>query len=203
MVTSSFEQLLSTLPNCDNFPLNDALPLGIGYISSSMPGFIPASLSTIEGTDDGIVPQVIVVSAPGAVGKSTLAREVAFHKGALLWDLAAASEVAANSLEGVLLKTLARGSTEDFLEYMAEGFQCVVIDALDEGRNKVNENSFQRFLEDIARMAQNSKSACFVLFWENKHSRNFLVDLGRKWSQCFNGFHRSIRTDTSQRIHRQ
>ena len=163
MDASNFDDLLATLPACDRFPISDTPARGMGYVESSISNFIPTSLSPIEdGNGDGLT-QVVIVSAPGAVGKSTLAREVARRKGALLLDLAEASEVAANSLQGALLNTLAKGNVEDFFEYLSEGLQCIVIDGLDEGRNKVNDNSFQRFLEDVARIAHDSEGTCFVL----------------------------------------
>ena len=158
----SLDQLLSRLPDCDRFPVDDPLPSGVGYVDQGTPQFVPPNLSDIEVRDGSVPAQVVIVSAPGAVGKSTLAREIAYKKGALLWDLALAPEVGSGSLNGMLFDAVGTRQT-DFLEYMSEGLQLLIVDALDEGRIKVNENSFQRLLDDIGKLARNSKGICFVL----------------------------------------
>jgi len=63
----------------------------------------------------------------------------------------------------MLLNTLGAGRLNEYWEYLTEGLQLLVIDALDEGRIKVNENSFRRLLENIARRVQNTEGICFVL----------------------------------------
>ncbi|MCE2403777.1 MAG: hypothetical protein J4F43_01305 [Dehalococcoidia bacterium] len=159
----SFEELLNRLPSCDRFLIGESPPEGVSYVDQGTPGFVPPHLSALEPDVNSSTTQVLIVSAPGAVGKTTLAREIAFRKGALLWDLASAHEVARGSLNRILFECLDKGQTEDFLEYMEEGLQFIIVDALDEGRLKVNENSFQRLLEDIGRCARSSKDICFVL----------------------------------------
>ena len=163
MSIESFEQLLASLPDCDRFPTSDTLPTGVSYINEEMPKFVHPYLTDVVVGDSEATPQILIVSAPGAVGKSTLARRIAFEKRALLWDLALAPEVGSGSLDGTIFKSLSTGLAEDFREYMTEGLQFLIVDALDEGRIKVNENSFQRLLEDIARVGRNSKGICFVL----------------------------------------
>ena len=158
----AFEQLLGPLPNCELFPTKDVLPNGISYIRDEMPGFIPRSLSIKEPGDSG-VPPVIIISAPGAVGKSTLGQAIAWNKKALFWDLAKGDEVGGASFDGMILNTLEGGNTEHFFEWMSSGLMFVIIDALDEGRIKVNENTFRRLLENISSRAQGSQGTCFVL----------------------------------------
>jgi hypothetical protein len=48
---------------------------------------------------------LLLVSAPGAVGKSTLARQIAFLTGAVYIDLANADPVGGNTLSGGLLRS--------------------------------------------------------------------------------------------------
>ncbi len=103
------------------------------------------------------------MSAPGAVGKSTFAKAIALQKGALLFDLATAKEVAAGSLNGMLLDTLGPDYIGEYNHWLSEGLQFLIIDALDEGRNKVGENSFRRFLEDVGKLANGANGVCFIL----------------------------------------
>ena len=136
------------------------MPPGVSYRSCGNEGFISPYLSNIESTSTS--PQVLIISAPGAVGKSTLANEIALRKQALIWDLALAPEVGGNSLNGILHATLARGFADEYLDYMSEGLQFLIIDALDEGRTKVTETSFQRLLEDVTEVAKSTRGLSFV-----------------------------------------
>lgn len=158
----TFEDILEPLPYCDRFHSVAPLPEGVVFFDEGKTGFIPPRLSVREeGTNLGQA-KVLIISAPGAVGKSTLAREIGFRKSALLWDLSTANEVGASSLEGMLSKTFA-AEKGDFAEYLSAGLQFVVIDALDEGRTKVNENSFRSMLRDVGDVAKASSGTCFVL----------------------------------------
>lgn len=159
----TFEKLLEKLPFCDRFTLNDVPPEGISYVGIEPTQFVPPNLTTVESAPRSEPVQVLIVSAPGAVGKSTLARQVAYRKGALLWDLALAHEVGSGSLEGMLTRTITPLQGQDYREFLAEGLQFLIVDALDEGRLKVNEQSFGRLLEDIATIANSAKGVCFVL----------------------------------------
>ncbi len=100
----SFDELLALLPSC---PGPDALPTPCadlslpGYVTSSLPEFVPPRLTELEATSPGR-PQVVVLSAPGAVGKSTLAREVSYARKAPLWDLARYDSFARGTLVGAL-----------------------------------------------------------------------------------------------------
>ena len=181
MNTWTFDDLLSKLPDCDKFPLSDSSTNGVSYINSATPKFVHPDLSNLESGDRSSSTQALVVSAPGAVGKSTLAKEIAFRKGALLWDLALSPEVGGGSLDGTILQSLSATYTEDYLEYMNEGLQFLIVDALDEGRMKVNENSFQRLLDDIGQRAIRSKAICFVLLGRTRIAETawlVLDDLG-------------------------
>lgn len=158
----TLQEILDRLSDCDEFPIGEVLPEGTLYVTEEKINFVPPNLSVSEETPNIDQAQVLIVSAAGAVGKSTLARAIAFKKRALLWGLAVAQEVGASSLDGMLSNTL-KQKKEDFLEYLSEGYQFIVIDALDEGRLKVNENSFRRLLENVAQLAKDSKGVCFVL----------------------------------------
>ena len=161
MATYSFDELIERLPPCEeSFPRNINLPPGVSY-GGILPEFVPPNVSLEEGDLSGS--QVLIFAAPGAVGKSTLGRALSAKKSTLIWDLAEAEEVGSGSLDAMLDYTMQTGSKPDFLEWMKEGIQFIIIDALDEGRIKVNELSFLRLLENIGRLAHDAKDVCFVL----------------------------------------
>lgn len=86
---------------------------------------------------------LILVSAPGAVGKSTLARQIASETGATYIDLAEAEPVGGDTLSGGLAKS---GMYSDW----QNGNAVVLIDGLDEARLKVTQEAFEAFLSDVA-----------------------------------------------------
>ena len=139
------------------------MPTGLKYVSSETTRFVPPNLTPVEEAPENSPIQVLIVSAPGAVGKSTLAHQIAFRKRALLWDLAVAPEVGSGSLDGMMIRAIAPSQSLDYREFLQEGLQFLIVDALDEGRLKVNEQSFHRLLEDISAIAGSSKGLCFVL----------------------------------------
>ena len=160
----TFDEFLSLLPDCDKFPVADTKPPSVGY-QNQPNSFIPPNLSQntdLSAQDPGNSP-VLIISAPGAVGKSTLGKAIAFSKTALFWDLSTAGEVGSASLDGMLSNVIGNQRIGEFSEYLSEGFQFLVIDALDEGRIKVTENSFRQLLQNVGKLSQNSSSPRFVL----------------------------------------
>lgn len=99
---------------------------------------------------------ILLVSAPGAVGKSTLARQVAFLTGAVYIDLAKAEPVGGNTLSGGLVKSGL------YAQWQATT-TGVLIDGLDEARLRVTQEAFEAFLADVAQLARN-RTVPTVLF---------------------------------------
>jgi len=100
--------------------------------------------------------RVWLIAAPGAVGKSTLAKEICAQTGAVYLDLAEASTVAGNYLVGGLVYT-------NLLVPWASGATAVVIDALDEARLRVTQAGFEDFLADVAKVAEMGKFPIILL----------------------------------------
>lgn len=117
----------------------------------------PLTLSDEFGTDnDPINSSVLLVSAAGAVGKSTLARQIAFETGAIYLDLAKSEPVGANTLSGGLVKS-------GLYESWKLGSTAVLIDGLDEARLRVTQPAFEAFLSDVRQFSE-SRLVPTVLF---------------------------------------
>jgi hypothetical protein len=126
---------------------------------AALPTFIEAPLTRSENFGDENDPNsssVLLVSAPGAVGKSTLARQIASLTGATYLDLAEAEPVGGNTLSGGLVKT-------GILTTWQANAAALLIDGLDEARLKVRQEGFEAFLADVAYLAKN-RSTPTVLF---------------------------------------
>lgn len=117
--------------------------------------FVPAKLTLREGYDD-LSQKVWLIGAPGAVGKSTLAKEIAATTGAIYLDLAQAATVAGNYMVGGLVYT-------NLLGAWTGGQIAILIDALDEARLRVTQSGFEAFLTDVAAVSKMGKYPVIIL----------------------------------------
>ena len=97
----------------------------------------------------------MLVSAPGAVGKSTLARQIAFRTGSIYIDLAKSEPVGGNTLSG----GLARSGLYSLWE---NDKLTVMIDGLDEAKLRVTDEGFQAFLSDIGVLSRERQTQTVV-----------------------------------------
>ena len=120
---------------------------GWQHVEKGLPSFVeaPIALGAGFGDTDPRMSDIILVSAPGAVGKSTLARQIASSTGAMLLDLAEADPVGANTVVGGLAIT---GLYESF----RRGEASLIIDGLDEARMRVTQDSFAAFMRDMTEL---------------------------------------------------
>ncbi len=137
---------------------------GWEYVDRGFDTFLEAPLKLASGYDSNNVldpeqSNVILVSAPGAVGKSTLARQVAFEAKAVLFDLAKAGCVGDNTISGGLFKM-------NLAEKSQQGHVPLIIDGLDEARMKVSQDSFKDFIQDVVDLINDSQQNCrpIILF---------------------------------------
>jgi hypothetical protein len=126
-------------------PVSRPTLAGWSIESERNPSFIEAEMRLRAGYDDLSAP-IWLVAAPGAVGKSTLAKEISARSGAVYLDLATADTVAGNYLTGGLVKN------DLFAPWQAQT-TTILIDALDEARLRVTQSSFEDFLNDVAGLA--------------------------------------------------
>ena len=110
------------------------------------PAFVEPTLRVLQG--DPATARVIVVAAPGAVGKSTLARAVSEHSDAVLVDLAKTEPLGGNFFVGGIANAFGpRALVELF-----EGRIALVVDALDEAQLKAGDEGFSAGLLDLAKI---------------------------------------------------
>jgi hypothetical protein len=179
----SFDQLLTLLPNCPgpaklSATGGEAIP---HYVPKTPTDFTAPSLSSGGDAAPPLAPQIIVVSAAGAVGKSTLAREISRVKGSPYWDLAKARTVGAGSPIGELTEAFTAAQLGNVLSDIRSGNLFVVIDALDEARLKVNETAFLDFLSNLANLTVGGAGVGFILF-----GRTQIAETALAWLDLIN-----------------
>ena len=106
--------------------------------------------------------RIILVSAVGATGKSTLAKELSFQLKCPIVDLGCSEVMAGNSLTGILFKKLAFNDSYAFVNDLRTGKATIIIDGLDEGFQRTKTQGYYDFLDDVITLsAEHGKS--FIL----------------------------------------
>jgi len=122
---------------------SDSLPPGWSVPAKRSIWFVEPEILFREGFGSKNA-NIKLIAAPGAVGKSTYAHELCAATGLILVDLARAETVAGNYLSGGLMR--AGAAVRAAWDAHSTG---LVIDALDEARMRVTQESFEDFLSDI------------------------------------------------------
>ncbi len=106
---------------------------------------------------------IILISAAGATGKTTLTHQLSYEFGAPIWDLSKHDPVASHSLTGHLINSLELTDFTSFLQSLKQGNSTMLIDAFDEAFLKTTNEGFYSFLDDIVNIALDSTGTPFVL----------------------------------------
>ena len=89
---------------------------------------------------------VVIVAAPGAVGKTTFARTIAHSFGLAYVDLAETSPLGGNFFTGGLTRAFGK----DALQAASEGKLGLIVDGLDEAQMRATPDGFAAGVEDLA-----------------------------------------------------
>ncbi len=132
--------------------------VGISYPRAASDTFIEPSLEydSVPGA------QVLLIDAPAAVGKSTLAKHLASSAGTVRWDLAT-TQVGANGFTGGLTKAMGPESVATVLRDLSTGRRTVLVDALDEAHLRSGYQNLEAFIRDIAGSVAGSPAITVVL----------------------------------------
>lgn len=110
------------------------------------PAFVEPTLRVLQG--DPSTARVIVVAAPGAVGKSTLASAISVGSNAVLVDLAKTEPLGGNFFVGGIANAFGPRALVD----LYEGRIALVVDALDEAQLKAGDEGFSAGLLDLTKI---------------------------------------------------
>jgi hypothetical protein len=120
------------------------LARGARLIAPSPPDpFVSPRLELRNPEASPLQSEILIITSPAAVGKSTVAKHLAASGGSPLLDLSEVP-VSTNSLAGLLATDLER--PRDAIAALNRGDLCVIVDALDEGRMLSGDVNFEEFL---------------------------------------------------------
>ena len=106
--------------------------------------------------------RVILISAIGATGKTTLAKELSYTLRCPIVDLGVAEVMGGNSLTGIIYKKLSPTDGAKYVDELKSGKATMIIDGLDEGFQRTKTQGFYDFLDDVIGMTS-EKGKSFIL----------------------------------------
>lgn len=129
---------------------------------------VPMLKDTVQEKDS----KLILFSAPGATGKSALAKYISRKKNALLWDLSQ-YPIANHSYSGMLVEALGAKGFSCFTEGLVSGDAVLVIDALDEAEMISGRAAIETLLNDL-RIATSAASCPNVVLCARTETAHFI-----------------------------
>lgn len=107
--------------------------------------------------------RIIIFSAPGAAGKSALAKYISYKYNGIYWDLSKI-KLGENSFHGTLLRAMNYDKLVDFFSNLRNGKNVLVIDAFDEAELISGRASIEYLLNDINEVTKEGAMPAVLLF---------------------------------------
>lgn len=108
------------------------------------------------------LPRFIVFSAPGATGKTALAKHISFTKKGIYWDLPD-NKIAEYSFQGAISKAVGFENISNFVKSIETGESFLVVDAFDEAEAGSGRSGIEFFLRDLNEVTQKCDEPCAIL----------------------------------------
>lgn len=133
------------------FPEIQEAPRGARFGDLPSETFVPAELELDLPWEYASTPNVVLIHAPAAVGKSVLARHLARSTYNPYWDLSA-FRMGSAFFSGTVARTYGVPAVESFTHELAAGELTLILDAVDEAAVGSTSTSYFAALDDLAAM---------------------------------------------------
>lgn len=139
------------------------------------PHYIETMIKPIAPNDSC---QFVLFSAPGAVGKSALAKYVAYKTSGLYWDLSKLI-IGDNTFIGTIYKSIGLEKIDQYIKGLSYQKTTLIIDAFDEAEMISGKNALENLLSEIHSQA-NPKGTVFLFSRTETacHLANYLTQNG-------------------------
>jgi hypothetical protein len=124
---------------------------------AAAPGFVEPTLTLVEG--DPAAARLLIIAAPGAVGKSSYAKALAAATNSVIVDLGRTSPLGGNFFKGGLANAFGLKALLD----AADGEIALIVDALDEAQMRAGPQGYEAGLLDLAGIAETPSALPTVL----------------------------------------
>lgn len=155
----SYSELIASLPTC--ITVTSHVPPG-AVTRPAMPApFVPPSLRRVDEAGPLGSP-LLLISAPGAVGKSTLAAALASARDAWVWDLSKL-QLGSNCFVGTIAEAFGASQLGPILMELGKGRMLFVLDAFDEAEVLSGWQRIETFVREVWSIVQGAPSTAVVL----------------------------------------
>ena len=160
----TIDGILADYKPCKKYALNSTVSTYMEYVENK-PFYISSSFSNVK-TDSKIStlnPKFVLFSAPGATGKSSLAKYIANKYGAIYWNLAKI-KLGTNSFAGSILSAVGASNYSSFISDLSSASIFLAIDAFDEAEIISGRKMLSAFISDINTSLDACKTPSVFLF---------------------------------------
>lgn len=158
------DSVLNGYQKCVRYDIKSAVSEYISYIDEE-PFFVSPTLNSVKADDrvSTLNPKFILFSAPGATGKSALAKYIAAKYNALYWDLPKTEKIGANTFYGSILRAVGPPKYSEFLSDLNKSKVMLVIDAFDEAEIISGRKMLCNFIAEISDILTEYSSPSVIL----------------------------------------
>lgn len=104
----------------------------------------------------------IIFSAPGATGKSALAKHLSYSLNGVYWNLPD-NKIAEYSFQGAISEAVGYLALSEFMHSLQTEESLLIIDAFDEAEASSGRNNIEFFLRDLDSVVKDCKNPCAIL----------------------------------------
>ena len=147
--------ILNSYHKCERYNLSETVKEYLTYIDVE-PFYIPPSFNGVKTNikQSTLKPKFVLFSAPGATGKSALAKHIAYRFGALYWNIAKV-KIGTNSFAGSILNAVGAPKYSEFIGDLNTANVLLIIDAFDEAEIVSGRRMLNSFITDISNSLTN------------------------------------------------
>lgn len=163
-VKVTLDTILQSLGTCKRYTINSDVSNYLRYIDDEV-FYVAPSFEQVKTNNkiSTLNPHFILFSAPGATGKSCLAKHIAYTHNAIYWDTSKL-KLGENTFDGSILKMVGAADYSRFTTDLKNGNTALVIDAFDEAEAISGRTAVQQFIEDLERCVNGATVPCVFMF---------------------------------------
>lgn len=154
MKSMLLDRIVSKYSACKKYELNQEVKEYLHYVDDE-PFYISPVFNDVK-TNAGastLNPKFVLFSAPGAAGKSSLAKHLSYQYNALYWNLAKL-KLGTNSFAGSILNAVGPAMYSQFISDLNKAKTLLIVDAFDEAEIISGRKMLSSFIADMSNNLQ-------------------------------------------------
>lgn len=156
----TLEGILSKIADCNEIQILEGAHISISKVTKEL-FYVQPNYEEIYRSKHQA--RFILFSAPGACGKSALAKYIAYKYRGLYWDLAKIT-LGENSFHGTLWRAMQQDKLYQYFNDLKSGKGILILDAFDEAEMISGRSGIEYFLKDLSEATESSVYPTVLLF---------------------------------------